>query len=98
MSLRDLLTKRPSGEYRVEILGIHTALDGSKIVTAQVVEKYQARNVASRFCVTKSLVQKLVKQQQNEENLLSKKRGKPRFNHLANAEVEVRAGSVSLLR
>jgi hypothetical protein len=39
MSLRDLLTKRPSGEYRVEILGIHTAPDGSKIVTAQVVEK-----------------------------------------------------------
>jgi hypothetical protein len=27
ISLRDLLTKRPSGEYRVEILGIHTDLD-----------------------------------------------------------------------
>ena len=70
----------------------------SKIVTAHLVEKMSITKVASRFGVTKSLVQKLVKQQQNEENLLSKKRGKPRFNHLANAEVEVRAGSVSLLR
>jgi hypothetical protein len=39
MSLRELLTTRPSGKYRVEILGIHTDLDGSKIVTAHVVEK-----------------------------------------------------------
>jgi hypothetical protein len=27
MSLRDLLTTRPSGEYRVEILGIDTDVD-----------------------------------------------------------------------
>jgi hypothetical protein len=39
MSLRDLLTTRPSGDYRVEILGIHTDLDGSKIGVAHVVEK-----------------------------------------------------------
>jgi transposase len=37
------------------------------------------------------LVQKLVKQQQTEGNLLPKKREKPRFSHLANAEAEVRA-------
>jgi len=51
----------------------------SKIVTAHLVEKMSIRNVASRFGVTKSLVQKLVKQQQTEGNLLPKKRGKPRF-------------------
>jgi transposase len=51
----------------------------SKIVTGHLVEKMSIRNVASRFGVTKSLVQKLVKQQQSEGNLVAKKRGKPRF-------------------
>ena len=63
----------------------------SKIVTAHLAEKMSIRKVAVRFGVTKSLVQKLVKQQQTEGNLLPKKRGKPRFRHLANAEAEVRA-------
>ena len=37
------------------------------------------------------LVQKLVKQQHTEGNLLPKQRGKPRCSHLTNAEAEVRA-------
>jgi len=39
----------------------------------------------------KSLVQKLVKQQQTERNLHPKKRGKPQFSHLTNAEAFVKA-------
>jgi hypothetical protein len=35
------------------------------------------RKVADQFNVSKSLVQKLLKQQQIEENLQSKQRGKP---------------------
>ncbi|MEG4586788.1 hypothetical protein QUA54_16410 [Microcoleus sp. MOSTC5] len=49
------------------------------------------RKVATRFGVTKSLVQKLVKQQQAWGSLLPKQRGKPRFSHLTDAETEVRA-------
>ncbi len=63
----------------------------SKIVTAHLAEKMSIRKVAARFGVTKSLVQKLVKQQQTEGNLLPKQRGKPRFSHLTDAETEVRA-------
>jgi putative transposase len=39
----------------------------------------------------KSLVQKLVKQQQMEGNLQSKQSGKPQLGHLTNAEAEVKA-------
>jgi putative transposase len=62
-----------------------------KIVTAHLVQKLSIRTVAARFSVSKSLVQKLVKQQKTEGNLQPKKRGKPQFSHLTNAEVEVRA-------
>jgi putative transposase len=48
-----------------------------KIVTAHLAEKMSIRKVATRFAVTKSLVQKLVKQQQTEGNLQPKQRGKP---------------------
>ncbi len=49
----------------------------AKIVTAHLVEKMSIRKVAIRFGVSKSLVQKLVKQQQIEGNLQPKQRGKP---------------------
>ncbi|NEQ78586.1 MAG: transposase [Okeania sp. SIO2C9] len=62
-----------------------------KIVTAHLAQKLSIRTVAARFSVSKSLVQKLVKQQKTEGNLQPKKRGKPQFSHLTNAEVEVRA-------
>lgn len=60
-----------------------------KIVTAHLTEKMSIRKVATRFAVTKSLVQKLVKQQQTEGNLQPKQRGKPQFSHLSNAEEEI---------
>src|SRR4028118_535606 len=63
----------------------------SKIVTAHLVEKMSIRNVASRFGVTKSLVQKLVNPQQTRGNLLPKKRGNPASALTANAKVEIRA-------
>ena len=62
-----------------------------KIVTAHLTEKMSIRKVATRFAVSKSLVQKLVKQQQTEGNLKPKQRGKPQFSHLTNAELEVKA-------
>jgi len=46
--------------------------------------------VAIRFAVSKSLVQKLIKQQQVDGNLKPLQRGKPQFGHLTNAEVELR--------
>ncbi|MGB8690441.1 MAG: transposase [Microcoleus sp.] len=61
-----------------------------KIVTAYLVGKMSIRKVATQFGVTKSLVQKLVKQQQNEVNLQPKTRGKPQFSHLTSSDVEVR--------
>jgi len=61
----------------------------AKIVTAHLAEKMSIRNVATRFAVSKSLVQKLVKQQQIEGNL-QPKQGKPQFSHLTNAEALVR--------
>jgi transposase len=61
-----------------------------KIVAAHIQEKISIRQVAIRFAVSKSLVQKLVKQQQFEGNLQPKQRGKPQFSHLTNAEVELR--------
>jgi transposase len=62
-----------------------------KIVTAYLVGKLSIRKVADQFNVSKSLVQKLVKQQQTEGNLQSKKRGKPQFSHLTSKSEEVRA-------
>jgi transposase len=48
----------------------------SKIVTAHKSEKMSVRKVAARFGVSKSLVQKLVKQQQVSGNLLPCAEGK----------------------
>ena len=48
------------------------------------------RKVATRFSVSTSLVQKLIKQQQLEGNLQPKPRGKPQFSYLTNRETEVR--------
>lgn len=62
-----------------------------KIVTAHLVEKMSIRKVATRFAVSKSLVQKLVKQEQTEGDLRPKQRGKPQFSHLTNAEEAVKA-------
>ncbi len=62
-----------------------------KIVNAHLTEKMSIRKVATRFYVSKSLVQKLVKQQQTEGSLQPKKRGKPQFSYLTNAEAEVKA-------
>ncbi len=55
-----------------------------KIVAAHINEKISIRKVAIRFAVSKSLVQKLVKQQQVDGNLHPKQRGKPQFSHLTN--------------
>lgn len=62
-----------------------------KIVTAHLKEKMSIRKVAIRFAVSKSLVQKLVKQQQTEGNLQPKPRGKPQFSALTNAQPQVQA-------
>jgi len=62
----------------------------SKIVTAHLAEKMSIRKVATRFSVSKSCVQKLIKQQQVEGNFQPKPRGKPQFSHLTNAEAELR--------
>lgn len=61
-----------------------------KIVTAHLMEKISIRNVAARFSVSKSLVQKLVKQQRVDGNLQPKQRGKPQFSYLKNAEADLR--------
>jgi len=61
-----------------------------KIVAAHIQDKISIRQVAIRFAVSKSLVQKLVKQQKTDGNLQPLKPGKPRFSHLTNAEVELR--------
>jgi len=62
-----------------------------KIVTAHWTEKMSIRKIAIRFDVSKSLVQKLVKQQKTEINLQPKQRKKPQFSPLTNAEAEVKA-------
>ena len=61
-----------------------------KIVAAHIQDKISIRKVAIRFAVSKSLVQKLVKQQKTDGNLQPLQRGKPQFSHLASAEVELR--------
>ena len=60
-------------------------------MTAHLKELMSIRKVAARFGVSKSLVQKLVKQQQTEGNLQPKQRGKPRYSPLTDAEAEVKA-------
>ena len=61
-----------------------------KIVAAHLQKNISIRKVANIFSVSKSLVQKLVKQQKVEGNLQPKPRGKPQLSHLTNAEVELR--------
>ncbi|MFN6453068.1 MAG: transposase [Nostoc sp. EfeVER01] len=61
-----------------------------KIVAAHLEKNISIRKVANIFSVSKSLVQKLVKQQKLEGNLQSKPRGKPQFSHLTNADIELR--------
>lgn len=61
-----------------------------KIVAAHIEKNISIRKVANIFSVTKSLVQKLVKQKKLDGNLKSKPRGKPQFSHLTNAEIELR--------
>ncbi|MBD0390524.1 MAG: transposase [Nostoc sp. C3-bin3] len=60
-----------------------------KIVAAHPEKNISIRKVANIFSVSKSLVQKLVKQQKVEGNLQSKRRGKPQFSHLTNADIEL---------
>ena len=62
-----------------------------KIVAAHLEENISIRQVAARFSVSKSLVQKLVKQQRVEGDLKPKKPGKPQFSHVQNAQSELRA-------
>ena len=61
-----------------------------KIVTAHLKQKISIRQVAIIFSVTKSLVQKLVKQHKIDGNLEPLKRGKPRFSHLTNADLDLK--------
>ncbi|HEY9297912.1 MAG TPA: transposase [Phormidium sp.] len=62
-----------------------------RIVIAHLVEKMSIRKVATKFAVSKSLVQKLVNQQKIEGNLQPKPTGKPQFSHQTNAEPEIKA-------
>ena len=59
-----------------------------KIVAAHLNGHHSIRTVARIFTVSKSFVQKLVKQQKLEGNLQPKKPGKPRLSYLTNAELE----------
>jgi transposase len=61
-----------------------------KIVAAHVQKNISIRKVAKIFSVTKSLVQKLVKQQKLDGDLQPKPRGKPQFSYLTNADLELR--------
>lgn len=61
-----------------------------KIVAAHIQKNISIRKVANMFSVSKSLVQKLVKQQKIDGNLQPKPRGKPQFSHLTNADIELR--------
>jgi transposase len=62
----------------------------SKIVAAHLEQKLSIRKTAEIFACSKSLVQKLVKQQKIEGNLQPKPRGKPRFSHLNNSSKELK--------
>ena len=61
-----------------------------KIVAAHLDNHNSIRTVANIFAVSKSLVQKLVKQQRLDGNLQPKQPGKPRASYLTNAEAELR--------
>jgi len=61
-----------------------------KIVAAHLDKNNSIRAVASIFSVSKSLVQKLVKQQKVDGDLQPKKPGKSQLSHLTNAEVDLR--------
>ena len=61
-----------------------------KIVAAHQEQKLSIRKTAEIFACSKSLVQKLIKQQKIEGNLQPKPRGKPRFSHLNNASKELK--------
>ena len=62
----------------------------SKRVAAYLEQKLSIRKTAEIFAGSKSLVQKLVKQQKSEGNLQPKPRSKPRFSHLNNVSKELR--------
>jgi putative transposase len=62
-----------------------------KIMAAHLTQKMSIRKVVTVFAVSKSLVQKLVKQQQTEGNLQPKQRRKLQLSLLKKAEKEVRA-------
>lgn len=59
-----------------------------KIVAAHLQKNISIRKVANIFSGSKSLVQKLIKQQKVEGNLQCKLRGKPQ-SHLTNADIEL---------
>lgn len=59
-----------------------------KIVKAHLIEKDSIRQVAGRFAVSKSLVQKLVKQQKTEGNVDPLRPGKPQLSYLNNAQAQ----------
>ncbi len=61
-----------------------------KIVQAYIQGNTSIRKVAIRFAVSKNLVQKLINQQRIEGTLQPKKRGKPQFSYLSNAESALR--------
>ena len=61
-----------------------------KIVAAHLDRHHSIRTVARIFAVSKSFVQKLVRQQKLEGNLQPKKPGKPRLSYLTTAEAELR--------
>ena len=61
-----------------------------KIVTAHLEHNVSISKIANIFSVSKSLVQKLVRQQRLEGHLDSKQPGKPQFSHLTNSQEELR--------
>lgn len=61
-----------------------------RIVAAHIQDRISIRQVAIKFAVSKSLVQKLIKQQKTDGNLQPLQRRKPQKSHLVSAEVELR--------
>lgn len=61
-----------------------------KIVTAHFDHNISIRKVANIFSVSKSLVQKLVRQQRLDGSVEPKQPGKPQFSYLANSPEELR--------
>ncbi len=61
-----------------------------KIVAAHLDRNISIRKVANIFSVSKSLVQKLVRQQRLDGHLEPKQPGKPQFSYLANSPEELR--------